>query len=100
MTFITVQRSAKRTAARIFIGIHFLQHERGMATSAYIGSYMKDEIKASKFYYFDVGLTNFLQKVGKIEAGSESFGMTFEHFIYQELYAHCRYSGLDYPLYY
>jgi predicted AAA+ superfamily ATPase len=57
-------------------------------------------ILAPKFYYFDIGLTNFLLKRGKIEEGSESFGKVFEHFIYQEIYAHCRYSGLDYPLAY
>jgi predicted AAA+ superfamily ATPase len=57
-------------------------------------------ILASKFYYFDVGLTNFLLKRGRIAAGSESFGKAFEHFVYQELYAYCRYSGLDYPLSY
>jgi len=57
-------------------------------------------ILASKFYYFDIGLTNFLLKRGRIESGSESFGKAFEHFIYQEIYAHSRYSGLEYPLSY
>lgn len=57
-------------------------------------------ILAPKFYYFDIGLTNFLLKRGRIEGGGESFGKAFEHFIYQEIYAHCRYSGLDYPLNY
>jgi len=57
-------------------------------------------IQAPKFYYFDVGIANYLLKRGPIEPGSESFGKAFEHFIYQEIYAHSQYSGIDYPLSY
>ncbi|HSI77454.1 MAG TPA: AAA family ATPase [Lunatimonas sp.] len=57
-------------------------------------------ILTSKFYYFDIGITNKLLKRGKIEARSESFGRAFEHFIYQELYAHSKYSEKDYVISY
>lgn len=57
-------------------------------------------ILAPKFYYFDVGLVNYLLKRGRIEPGSEAFGNAFEHFIYQELIAHRHYSGLQYPVCY
>lgn len=57
-------------------------------------------ITAPKFYLFDVGIVNFLLRRGRIRAGSELFGKAFEHFIYQEIYAHSRYSGKEYPLYY
>ena len=57
-------------------------------------------ITAPKFYLFDVGITNHLLRRGKLEQGSELFGKAFEHFIYQEIYAHSRYSGKDYPMYY
>lgn len=57
-------------------------------------------ILAPKFYYFDVGLVNYLLKRGRIELGSEIFGNAFEHFIYQEMVAHSHYSGIQYPLYY
>lgn len=57
-------------------------------------------ITAPKFYYFDVGVVNYLLKRGKIEKGSETFGNAFEHFIYQEIYAHSSYSGIDYPISY
>ena len=57
-------------------------------------------ILAPKFYYFDVGIANYLLKRGKIEIGSKEFGNAFEHFIYQEIYAHSSYSGLNYPLAY
>jgi predicted AAA+ superfamily ATPase len=57
-------------------------------------------ILAPKFYYFDVGIANYLLKRGQIEMGSEAFGKVFEHFIYQEIYAHSSYSGLEYPISY
>ncbi len=57
-------------------------------------------ILAPKFYFFDVGITNYLLKRGKILQGSEAFGKAFEHFIYQEIYAHSSYSDLNYPISY
>ena len=57
-------------------------------------------ITAPKFYLFDVGITNHLLQRGKIVQGSELFGKAFEHFIYQEIFAHSRYSGKEYPIYY
>jgi predicted AAA+ superfamily ATPase len=57
-------------------------------------------ITAPKFYFFDIGVVNYLLKRGKIDFGSELFGNAFEHFIYNELYAHSSYSGKDYPIYY
>jgi len=57
-------------------------------------------IIAPKFYLFDVGIANCLLKRGKIEMGTELFGKAFEHFIYQEIYAHSRYSNNEYPIFY
>lgn len=57
-------------------------------------------ILAPKFYYFDVGIAGFLLKRGRIEAGSEAFGKAFEHFIYQEIYAHSHYSDKNYQISY
>jgi len=57
-------------------------------------------IQTPKFYFFDVGLANFLLKRGKIVPRSEIFGKAFEHFIYQEITAHSHYSGLRYPIAY
>jgi uncharacterized protein len=53
-------------------------------------------VRSPKFYYFDLGIANYLLKRKNIELGSESFGKAFEHFIYHELYSHSHYSGLDY----
>lgn len=57
-------------------------------------------IHSPKFYYFDVGIANYLLKRGRIVAGSESFGHAFEHFIYHEIYAHSHYVDLNYSLSY
>jgi len=57
-------------------------------------------ILAPKFYYFDIAIANHLLKRGKIAVKSEAFGKAFEHFIYQELWAHSVYSELNYPLTY
>lgn len=57
-------------------------------------------VQSPKFYYFDVGLANFLLKRKSIVPKSEMFGKAFEQFIYQELVAHSHYSGLKYPISY
>lgn len=57
-------------------------------------------ILAPKFYFFDLGIANYLLKRGQIEQGSESFGKAFEHFIYQQIFAHSSYSDLNYQLSY
>ena len=57
-------------------------------------------ILSPKFYYFDVGIANYLLKRGRVTIGSESFGHAFEHFIYHEIYSHTHYSDLNYSLSY
>lgn len=57
-------------------------------------------IQAPKFYYFDVGIANYLLKRHIVVPGNEVFGKAFEHFILQELTAHAHYSGLSYPVRY
>ena len=57
-------------------------------------------VQSPRFYFFDIGLANFLLKRGEIVPSGEAFGKAFEHFIYQELAAHSHYSGLHYPIAY
>lgn len=49
-------------------------------------------IKAPKFYFFDVGIVNYLCNRRKLEPGSADFGHGFEHIIVQELIAYLSYS--------
>ena len=73
-------------------------------TGRFVPSYQKNPkrrvILAPKFYFFDVGIANYLLKRDQIQIGSEAFGKAFEHFIYQELYAHSRYTDLNYTVSY
>lgn len=57
-------------------------------------------IQASKFYFFDVGIANYLLKRKNVDWGTETIGMAFEHFIYMELHAYSNYSGKKFPIYY
>ncbi len=57
-------------------------------------------IRAPKFYFFDIGVANYLSKQFNIEPGSYAFGKAFEHFIYMEIYAYSKYSGKDFPISY
>ena len=49
-------------------------------------------IKASRFYFFDVGIVNYLCNRRKMEPGSTDFGHGFEHLIVQELMAYLSYT--------
>jgi uncharacterized protein len=73
-------------------------------TGRFLSSFQKRPkrriILSPKFYFFDVGIANFLAKRGKIEMGSEAFGKAFEHLIYQEIFAHSSYSDIRYPIHY
>ncbi len=57
-------------------------------------------IQAPKFYFFDVGITNFLAKRSNPVPGSELFGKAFECFVANELRAFLSYCELDSPLTY
>ena len=49
-------------------------------------------IQAPKFYFFDVGIANYLLNRKNLSPGTEIFGHSFEHLIIQELIAYLGYS--------
>lgn len=57
-------------------------------------------ITRAKFYLFDVGLTNYLAKRGRLEPKSELFGKAFEHWLINEVRAYISYRRLDLDLFY
>jgi predicted AAA+ superfamily ATPase len=57
-------------------------------------------ILAPKFYYFDVGVANYLSNRKNIQQGTEAFGHAFEHLIIQELIAYLNYNNSDEALTY
>lgn len=72
----------------------------GFSVPSYRKNPKRRIIQAPKFYFFDIGIANFLLKRGEIVPGNEIFGRTFEHFIFQEILAHSHYSGHNYPISY
>ena len=57
-------------------------------------------IQAPKFYYFDVGIANYLRNRRNIQLGSTDFGHAFEHFIIQEIIAYLGYNEKEEQLSY
>jgi len=57
-------------------------------------------IQAPKFYYFDVGIANYLRNRRNIQLGSTDFGHAFEHFIIQEIIAYLGYNQKEEQLSY
>ncbi len=55
-------------------------------------------ISTAKFYFFDVGVSNFLAGRKNIRPKTDSFGKVFEHFLFTELRAFLEYSGDSRPL--
>ncbi|HKK69225.1 MAG TPA: ATP-binding protein [Bacteroidales bacterium] len=55
-------------------------------------------VSSPKFYYFDLGITNYLLKNPNIKEKTPAYGKALEHLIYTELYAHSKYSGANYPI--
>lgn len=45
-------------------------------------------VQAPKFYYFDVGLSNYLMGRHNLKRGSDDYGHAFEHFVMQEIIAY------------
>jgi len=49
-------------------------------------------IQSPKFYFFDVGIVNYLLNKRNLLPGSDAFGRSFEHFIVQEVIAYLGYT--------
>lgn len=48
-----------------------------------------------KFYYFDVGIVNYLLGRRSLKVGTAEFGHAFEHFVVQEIIAYLGYHGKE-----
>jgi predicted AAA+ superfamily ATPase len=57
-------------------------------------------IQTPRFYYFDVGITNFLLKRNNLIQGSADYGKAFEQFIINEIYAFTIYNNSYHELSY
>lgn len=57
----------------------------GYLLPAYTKTKKRKAISRSKFYFFDVGVSNYIARRKNIELKSELFGKVFEQFIFQEI---------------
>lgn len=49
--------------------------------------------QAPKFYYFDVGVANYLMRRYRLQPGTPEYGHAFEHLVMQEIIAYLGYKG-------
>ena len=67
----------------------------GYLISGFSATSKRKTIVAPKFYYFDVGVVNYLLKRKNIEQGTDVFGHAFEHLLMQEIIAYLGYNLVD-----
>lgn len=63
----------------------------GYMIPAFTLSKKRRAITTKKFYYFDVGVVNYLLNRSNLQPGSIDFGHAFEHFMIQEIMAYLSY---------
>ncbi|MCR5456069.1 MAG: AAA family ATPase [Bacteroidales bacterium] len=57
-------------------------------------------VQASRFYYFDIGITNHLLRRYDLQPGSPEYGHAFEHLVIQEIIAYNGYTHKDFRISY
>ena len=72
----------------------------GYRIPAYTKVMKRRLVQAPRFYYFDVGVANFLLHRKDIVRGSADYGHAFEHLVVQELVAYLHYSHSEEKLSY
>ena len=72
----------------------------GYEIPAYRKEIKRRIIQAPKFYYFDVGLANYLMGRLNLKRGTDDYGHAFEHLVMQEIIAYNGYSGKDEKIFY
>lgn len=72
----------------------------GFPVHSFRATKKRKAITRSKFFLFDVGVTNVMAQRGEIKPHSELFGKCFEHFLFLELRAYLGYRQLPQALQY
>ena len=72
----------------------------GYEIPAYTKVVKRKVVQAPKFYYFDVGLANYLMGRHHLRRGSDDYGHAFEHFVMQEIVAYRGYCRRREKIYY
>lgn len=72
----------------------------GFMLPAYNRAQKRRVVTSPKFYYFDVGVANYLTHKRNLQPGSIDFGHSFEHFIIMELRAYIEYKAQQFRVSY
>ena len=72
----------------------------GYEVPAYRKVIQRKLVQAPRFYYFDVGVANYLMGRSSLKRGTDEFGHAFEHLVIQEIIAYLGYSGSNEKLTY
>ena len=67
----------------------------GYIVPSYTKSRKRRAVVAPKFYYFDVGIVNYLLHRSSLAPGSADFGHAFEHLVIQEIIAYLDYNNYE-----
>ncbi|MDR1720741.1 MAG: AAA family ATPase [Dysgonamonadaceae bacterium] len=65
----------------------------GYLIDGFTGTKKRQGITAPKFYYFDVGIANYLMKRENLVQGTDDYGHAFEHLVIQEIIAYLGYAN-------
>ena len=72
----------------------------GTLVEPFRGGLKRKTVSAPKFYYFDVGVANFLLGRRTLESGTPEFGRSLEHLVWCELTAHIAYRARNHEIFY
>ena len=72
----------------------------GYRIPAYTKTMKRRLVQAPRFYYFDVGVVNYLLHRKSLERGTTEYGHAFEHLVIQEIVAYLSYNHSDEKLSY
>lgn len=72
----------------------------GRFVQAYTKKAKRRIVSSPKFYFFDIGVANFLLKLNGVVEKTEAYGKALEHLVYLELYAYLKYNDVDYDISY
>ncbi len=72
----------------------------GRFVKAYTKKAKRRIINSPKFYFFDIGIANYLLKHNVIVEKTEAYGKALEHLVYLELHAYAKYNDLDFDICY
>ena len=72
----------------------------GFLVQPWRGSRRRKAVATAKFYFFDVGVANFLRGIGVLNRNSSEYGIAFEHLIAMELRSYLSYRRLRIELTY